>query len=484
MPAAIRVLSVASEFFPLIKTGGLADVAGALPGALATQGIQMVALLPLYPAVQAQLKRTTVEHRYTDFFGGPARILSARHNGLDLLLLDAPHLFDRPGNPYTEAGGKDWQDNSIRFAALSRAAASIGQGLLRKYTFDIVHCHDWQAGLTPAYLYYDGGPRPRTVMTVHNLAFQGQFPRSLLQATGLPDRAYVYDGVEYYGTIGYLKSGLQFADRITTVSPTYAAEIREPEAGMGLEGLLNARSRDLSGIINGIDVAVWNPENDPALPATFSAREASARVANKSALQRRFGIDERPEALLIGIVSRLSWQKGLDLVLEAIPSFINNGCQLVVLGSGDTALETGFHNAARIHPDAIACQFGYDEALAHQIQAGSDAILVPSRFEPCGLTQLCALRYGAVPIVTRVGGLADTVIDANEMALSNGVATGIQFPAATTGGLIDALSRSAHLFARKDAWAQIQANGMRTDVSWNGPAQRYAELYRSLLVNS
>lgn len=483
--ARIKVLSVASEIFPLIKTGGLADVVGALPGALGRHDVSVRSLIPFYPTVAAKLKKCAVEHSFADFFGGPARILSTLDGELDLLLLDAPHLYERKGNPYTGADGRDWPDNAIRFAALARAAASIAQGLLKKYQPDILHCHDWQAALAPAYLHYDGAASAvKTVITVHNLAFQGQFPYAMLAEIGLPDRAYVYDGVEYYGTIGYLKSGLQFADKITTVSPTYASEILRSDAGMGLDGLLNVRIRDLSGIINGIDTRIWNPETDTTLIANFDVGTLDARWRNKTALQERMGLDQNPEALLYGIISRLSWQKGLDLVLETIPALLESGGQLAILGAGDAALEAGFRAAAQRYPGNVACELGYDEGLAHQIQAGSDAILVPSRFEPCGLTQLCALRYGAIPVVSRVGGLADTVIDANEMALGNGVATGVQFHPVTSKALVSALHKTARLFARPEEWQLMQSNGINTDVSWSGPARRYAELYRSLLTRS
>lgn len=479
--AAIKVLSVASEVFPLIKTGGLADVAGALPQALARTGVGVRTLLPCYPVVREKVKKAVLEHEFTEFFGGKARILSARFNDIDLYLLEAPHLYDRPGNPYTMPDGANWPDNALRFAALARAAASIGQGLLKNWQPDIVHAHDWQAGLTPAYLVYDGGPRPKTVMTVHNLAFQGQFPPEMLGRLGLPSHAWRLDGVEYYGTIGYLKSGLQFADRITTVSPTYAAEIRGPDAGMGLDGLLNVRARDLSGIINGIDTRVWDPAADDALESTYDTDNFGARWLNKKALQERMGLDRSDDALLLGVISRLSWQKGLDLVLQSLPTIMEFGGQVALLGAGDTNLVEGFRAAMGQYPGRVSCEFGFDESLAHQIQAGCDAILVPSRFEPCGLTQLCALRYGAVPVVARVGGLADTIIDANEMALGAGVATGIQFFPVTLDAYTGALQRAAELYARPDDWQLLQTNGMTTDVSWAGPARRYADLYRTLL---
>lgn len=479
--ANIKVLSIASEVFPLIKTGGLADVAGALPLALNRIGFDVRTLVPCYPVIREKLKKAVLEHEFSEFYGGKARILSATFNELPLLLLEAPHLYDRPGNPYVQADGQNWPDNAIRFAALARAGASIAQGLLKSWTPDIMHCHDWQAGLAPAFVHYDGLPHAKSVMTVHNLAFQGQFAPELLGPIGLPPHAFSFDGVEYYGTIGYLKAGLKFADRLTTVSPAYATEIRGPEAGMGLDGLLNQRARDLSGIINGIDTRVWNPASDDALESTYDSDNFGARWLNKKALQERMGLDQDNDALLCGIVSRLSWQKGLDLVLQALPEMIDTGMQLAILGAGDAGLEEGFRRAASQNPGRISCEFGYDERLAHQIQAGADALLVPSRFEPCGLTQLCALRYGAVPIVARVGGLSDTIVDANEMALNSGVATGIQFYPVTLDAFSGALARARDLFEKPDDWQLIQTNGMATDVSWATPARRYADLYRSLL---
>jgi starch synthase len=315
-------------------------------------------------------------------------------------------------------------------------------------------------------------------MTVHNLAFQGAFPAGLLQSLGLPPEAFAIDGVEYYGSIGYLKAGLQLADCITTVSPTYALEIQSSEGGMGLDGLLRARSNDLFGILNGIDQAVWDPSRDPSLAAPFDVNSVERRTVNKDTLQARLGLARDRDALLYGVVSRLSSQKGLDLLLGALPTLLAQGAQLALLGSGEPPLEEGFRTAALANPSQVAAVFGFDESLAHQIQGGCDALLVPSRFEPCGLTQLCALRYGAVPVVARVGGLADTIIHANEMALQAGVATGIQFAPVSQSMLEAALAQTAALWGDKVTWSQMQRNGMVTDVSWGRPAQHYASLYR------
>ena len=480
----IKLLSVASEIYPLIKTGGLADVTGALPAALAAEGIAVRSLVPGYPSVLATLGKTDSVHTFADLLGGAAQLLAAEAHGLDLFVLDAPHLYARPGDPYVGADRRDWPDNAFRFAALAQVAARIGQGLVPGFIPEVVHAHDWQAALAPALLHYADGRRPGTVVTVHNLAFQGRFPAHLLTAIGLPPESFAVGGVEYHGAISYLKAGLQFADRITTVSPTYSREIRAPEAGMGLEGLLRSRASALFGILNGIDTTVWNPADDSRIAATYTSQSIAARARNKAALQKRLGLDSKPDALAFGVVSRLSWQKGLDLLIVSLPALLEHHAQLALLGSGDHELEDAFASAQSAHPGRIGCVIGYDENLAHRIQAGADALLIPSRFEPCGLTQLCALRYGAIPVVARVGGLADTIIDANEMAIASGVATGIQFASISAEGLDVAIRRTVDLFGDQSSWRRMQLNGMMTDVTWRKAAGRYAALYRDLIAKS
>jgi len=477
----VSVLSVASEVYPIIKTGGLADVVGALPVALKAEAIETRTLVPGYPAVTGALEAAEEVLYLPNLQGGPARLVSGSCAGLDLFVLDAAHLFARPGNPYVSPDGVDWPDNAIRFAALARVAADIGQGSIPAFVPDIVHAHDWQAGLTPAYLHYSGRPRPGTVMTVHNLAYQGQFPRELLSDIGLPPESFDVDGVEYYGSIGFLKAGLRFADRITTVSPTYALEIQQPQEGMGLDGLLRGRSDLLSGILNGIDTSVWNPATDPHLASCFDINTLENRAPNKAALQRRLGLRVAPEAFLLGVISRMSWQKGLDLLLEALPAILREPIQIALLGNGDPDLQDRYRAAAEANPEQIGVSVSYDEGLAHLIQAGADALVVPSRFEPCGLTQLCALRYGAVPIVSRVGGLADTVVDADEPRIASRAATGIKFGPVTTEHLTEAVRRAHALFRKSSVWPQIQRNGMAVDVSWRNRASRYADLYRQIV---
>ncbi len=476
----IEVLSVVPEVFPLVKTGGLGDVAGALPLALAAEDVHTTTLVPGYPAVMAALRDGAAVHHYPDLFGGEAHVVAGRAAGLDLLAIDAPHLFARSGNPYVGSDGRDWADNAMRFAALSFVAADAGVGSIQGCAPDIVHAHDWQAGLAPAYLHYRGGPRPGTVMTVHNLAFQGWYPPEMMPALGLPPGAFGIEGVEYYGGVGYLKAGLALADRLTTVSPTYAAEIRTPEHGMGLDGLLRTRSGVLSGILNGIDDTVWDPATDTLIPEPYSAARLGRRIGNKTVLQARFGLALSRETLLIGVVSRMTFQKGLDLLLDGLSGLLERGAQLAVLGSGDRAMQAAFAAAAGAHPGRVGCIVGYDETVAHLIQAGADALLVPSRFEPCGLTQLCALRYGSLPVVARVGGLADTVIDANEAALAAGTGNGIQFSPVTVATLDATFQRVATLWQQPTVWRQLQRNAMRSDVSWRRPAAQYAALYRSL----
>ena len=479
------VLSVASEFFPVVKTGGLADVAAALPAALAGEDFAVTTLLPGYPAVMAALRDRAELYYFAKLAEGPARLWRGRIGPRDVAVLEADHLFARTGGPYQDVTGRDWPDNWRRFAALAWVGCELACGRAGAYAADLVQAHDWQAALTPAYLHYAGGPP--SVMTLHNLAFQGQFAPEVFPLLGLPPAAWSVEGVEYYGGVGYLKAGILFADAVTTVSPTYAAEIRTEAGGMGLGGLLRGRGRRLMGILNGLDTGVWNPATDSLLAHTYTARNRThphmGRAACKAALQERMGLEPDPEALLFGVVSRLSWQKGLDLLLGALPVLLESGAQLALVGSGDAALRDGFLAAAAAHPGRVGCFIGYDEKLAHAMMGGADAVLVPSRFEPCGLTQLSALRYGALPVVARVGGLADTVIDANEMALSAGAGTGVMFSPPDQTMLETALARTAALWADRKQWTRLQGNAMRTDVSWKHPAARYAALFRELIAD-
>jgi starch synthase len=473
----MKVLEVASEVFPLVKTGGLADVMGALPAALAKEGLEVRTLVPGYPAVTDALGEAETVYAIPALHGGAARVLAGKAAGLDLFVLDAPHLFDRPGNPYMGPDRTDWPDNAQRFAALARVAADIGLGAIPGWVPGAVHCHDWPTGLAPAYLALAGGARPRTVMTIHNLAFTGQVPMALWRDLGLPPEALGTDGVEFYQAIGFMKAGLYYADAITTVSPSYAAEIQTSEFGCGFDGLLRSRADALHGILNGLDETVWNPWSDPHLPARFRRGHLRGKAKCKAALQAGLGLAAEPETPVFGVVSRLTGQKGLDLVLDALPGLLASGAQFAVLGTGEQALEDGFRAAAAAHPGQMAAVIDYDEALSHQIVAGADALLVPSRFEPCGLTQMAAMRYGTVPVVSRVGGLADSVIDANAAALRAGVATGVVTDA-SVAGLERGLQRAMTLWVDRPAWANTQRGGMAADFGWEAAAASYAAVLR------
>ncbi|WP_459696700.1 glycogen synthase GlgA [Acidisoma sp. C75] len=484
----MSVLSVVSEIYPFVKTGGLADVAGSLPLFLKPEGIAITSLMPGYRPVMAQIGHFTEIHWIADLFGGPARLLRGVAHGLDLIVIAAPHLYDRPGTPYQSPDGEDWPDNALRFAALAAVGAAIGLGEVASFRPHIVQAHDWQAGLTPAFMHYraqaGGRARAATILTIHNLAFQGQYAPELREKLGLPPEAMGVDGVEYYGGIGFLKAGIQFADRITTVSPKYAEEIATNQGGMGLGGLLRDRIGDLRGILNGIDENVWNPSTDPLIAAKFDRLHIKPRRINKVSLQQRAGLRKDADILLFGLVSRLTWQKGIDMVLDALPLILGTGAQVAFIGQGERAMERAVRDAVTAYPGRVGCVIGYSEELGHLMQAGADAILLPSRFEPCGLTQLYALRYGAIPVVARVGGLSDTVIDVNEMARAEGIGTGVQFHPPTVEMLESAVLRVASLWRKPAIWRRIQRNGMRTDVSWRRSARLYAELYAELATLS
>lgn len=481
---AFNVLSVASEAVPLVKTGGLADVAGALPGALAAQGVAVTTFIPGYPAVLAALgKKAKAIHTWDTLLGEKARLLAGKIGDHPLLVLDAPGLFAREGGPYADASGRDWDDNWRRFAAFARAAADIAGGAVKGRSFDLVHVHDWQAGLVPAYLRLaplKGARAVPSVITIHNMAFQGYYPGEVFPKLGLPVSAWTVDGVESYGGVGFLKAGMQLADAITTVSPTYAGEIRSLEFGMGLEGIVLARSNRVHGILNGIDTGEWNPARDPHLAAHFTAGKLAARAKNKRVIEQEFGLDHSDGPLFV-VVSRLTWQKGMDVLAGVLDHLEGIGGRLALLGSGDAEIEQAFLAAAARHPGRIGVRLGYDEGLSHRLQGGGDAILIPSRFEPCGLTQLYGLAYGCVPVVSRTGGLADTVIDANPAALAAGVATGIQMNAVSHNALAMAVSRAVELYRFPAEWKRLQKNGMKADFSWGASGSAYAALYRQLL---
>lgn len=476
----MNVLMVTSECAPFVKTGGLADVAGALPAALRPLGVDARVLLPAYPALFPLLPEGKEVASFDDLPGGAGRLVEVTAEGITLLLLDAPQLFDRAGKPYTGPDGQDWHDNHLRFGALAQAAARISFDGLADWRPDVLHAHDWQAALAPVYLKQPGRPAPPSVITIHNIAFQGRFGPQVLVALGLRGDWFHSEGLEYYGDLSFLKAGLVYADAITTVSPTYAQEILTPRFGMGLEGVLNARQGDLSGILNGIDTVAWDPETDSALPRGYSAQSLDQKKQNRTALLQRLALDTDHDGPLFCVVSRLTQQKGLDALAAAIPALVAAGGQLAVLGTGEPGLEALYQTAAAEHPGRVGVHIGYDEGFAHLMQGGADAILIPSRFEPCGLTQLYGLRYGTLPVVARTGGLADTVIDANAAALAAGVATGFVFDAVSPEGIAAVIERVTAAYRSPAVWDQMRAAAMRHPVGWTESAKAYAALYARL----
>ncbi|OLL32598.1 starch synthase [Burkholderia sp. SRS-W-2-2016] len=484
----IRALHVASELYPLLKTGGLADVAGALPSALIERGADVRVLLPGFPAVLAGLRDLQPVARLGRRFDTPDVTLergTLPGNGLNVYVIRAASLYDRPGNPYLDDAHVPYGDNAQRFALLGWVAAQLAQQLDPAWSAQIVHAHDWHAGLAPAYLKAaeraHGRAPARSVFTIHNLAYQGIFPAHQFGQLGLPADFFDMHGVEFYGQLSFLKAGLYYSDRITTVSPTYAREIQTIAHGGGLDALLRHRAHDLSGILNGVDYTVWNPASDALLATHYSASRLAGKLACKEALQKRFGLAQKSDALLFGVVSRLTEQKGLDLLLGAVPEIVKRGGQLVVFGTGDPALENGLKMVAQAHPESVAVELGFDEALAHTIIAGSDVVAVPSRFEPCGLTQLYALAYGSLPLVHCVGGLADTVSDASLENLADDCATGFVFERFEPQGLAAAIRRAFALYGRRTEWKAAQRRAMRQDFGWGASAERYLALYRELL---
>ncbi len=478
----MKVLYVTSEAWPLIKTGGLGDVGGSLPPALLAEGIDVRLLLPGYPsaiALAGPLKRVA-KLDLRPFFQPVIHLLEGHLPGtrVKLWLVDCPPAFDRAGDPYHGGDGQSWPDNAQRFALLARVATIVALGKAGlPWQPDVVHAHDWQAGLVPALL-ANTSPRPATVFTIHNLAYQGIFPRATFDALHLDPKLWSFEALEFHGQLSFIKGGLAFADRLTTVSPNYAREIQTPSFGHGLDGLLRWRSGVLHGIRNGIDTHAWNPARDPHLVSRYSAAKPAGKLPNKLALQAEMGLppSEQP---LFGLVGRLVWQKGIDLVLELLPALARRGIQLVILGNGEQKYEQALRRAAATHAEWLAVRIGYDEGLAHRIEAGSDLFLMPSRFEPCGLNQLYSLRYGAVPVVHRVGGLADTVTDTDE-AGADGTANGFVFSQESPTALLATIDRALTCYRQPVRWTALQHAGMRGDFSWRHSAAAYAELYRGL----
>jgi starch synthase len=481
----IAVLFAASECAPLIKTGGLADVAGALPAALRQLGIDARVLLPGYPAVReaARAGRDLGTVAAIPECGLTGLVETALPNGVPLIVVEDRKLYDRPGGPYQSETGGEWPDNPLRFGLLSKVAAILaGRSSPLAWRPDILHCNDWQTGLAPAYLRFSAqAPQRRsTVFTIHNLGYQGSWPREWVSRLGLPPESYASDGIEFHGRMSFLKAALYYADAITTVSPTYAREIQSDALGFGLDGLLRWRRDVLTGILNGIDSREWNPATDPLLPRRYDASNLDAKAGNKRALQQLVGLAVDSAVPLLGSVSRLIWQKGSDLLTEIAEAALALPAQLVVLGAGEADLEQRLLQLAERNPGRIAVRIGFDNALAHLIEAGADAFLMPSRFEPCGLNQMYSQRYGTPPVAHATGGLVDSVVDCRRETLADGTATGFVFLKPEASTFLDAIRRAVDVYRRREEWRALQRNGMAKDFGWERAAREYAEIYRSL----
>ena len=480
------VLHVCAEVYPLLKTGGLADVTAALPPALIAQGCDARLLLPGFPAVSAGVVQRRLVASLPGRFGAAVirLTLGVLPNGVRAYVIEAPELYDRPGNPYADANNRAYADNYRRFALLGWVASQLAQGLDPTWQAQVVHAHDWHAGLAAAYLKADAdaqGCRPAaSVITVHNLAYQGVFGYDTFHELGLPETFFGIDGVEFHGQMSFLKAGLFYADRITTVSPTYAREIQQSEQGCGLDGLLRSRAADLVGILNGVDAAVWSPAHDGAIAARYDRSTLEGKAICRTALQTESGLALQNAAPLFGVVSRLTDQKGLQLVIADMEDILARGGQLVLLGTGDPALEAAFVALAAAHPKAVSVEIGYDEAKAHRIVAGCDVILVPSHFEPCGLTQLYGLAYGSLPLVRRVGGLADSVVDCTPRNMANATATGFVFDTFTTEAFAAAVCRAFVLYECRDDWRQLQQQAMQQCFDWDASARKMLALYEQI----
>ena len=481
--APLRVLYATPECAPWAKTGGLGDVSAALPAALAQQGCEIAILMPAYRSLHDLALRALEVARIPARGDLPATsLLETRlDNGLTLLLLDAPTLYDREAGPYQDATGRDWPDNHIRFGTLSHAAAFVArEGLASGWRPNVLHCHDWQTALAPAYLHFEPAAQLATIVTIHNLAFQGLSPAATLSSLGLPARSFGMDGVEFWGQVSFLKGGLSYADAITAVSPNYAREIQGKDLGFGLDGLLHARRDVLHGILNGIDTDVWNPAHDPLIAAPYDAQRFDAKRANKLALQKRLGLPQDAEIPLLGTVGRITLQKGFDLITAIAEQILELPAQLVLLGSGKLEIENELLALQAAYPRCIGLKIGFDEKLAHMIEAGADMFLMPSRFEPCGLNQMYSQRYGTPPIATATGGLVDTIVDYDPSARNVDAATGFLLREATPEALLETVRRAVDCYREPELWRTLCRNGMATDFSWNASAKRYVALYRSL----
>lgn len=475
-----KILFVTSEVHPLIKTGGLADVCSSLPKALTELGQDLRVIIPNYPSLKIVGERHFLCSLRID--NHPITIFETTipDSSVIVWLVDCPDFFNTLGNPYVDEQGIPWADNADRFALFCRVAVEVAMDKVnRNWKPDVVHCNDWQSGLVPALLSLEPD-RPKTVFTIHNMAYQGLFPVQSVYTLNLPGQLWHPNGLEFHGMLSFIKGGIAYSDRITTVSPTYALEIQTPAFGYGLEGLLAHRSDYLVGIINGIDTNEWNPETDPHISQHYNVHSLHDKQHNKSELQRRVNLPVNDHVPLFGLISRLVEQKGIDMIIECLPDMVELPMQLVLLGNGDKVFEQRLQNLARLYPDKIVIMIDYNESLAHLIEAGADVFLMPSRFEPCGLNQMYSQRYGTIPIVRKTGGLADTVVDTLPESLVNHSATGIMFKEAHAGALLEAIKRAMLLYSNHDIWQQMQTNAMHRDFSWRSSAEQYLALYDSI----
>ena len=483
----LRVLFITPEIHPLNKTGGLGDVSAALPAALRELDVDVRVLIPGYPQVMDGLKykRKIAEFAAQGPFP-PSVLFSARlpinsSAELPLLVVDCPPYYQRDGGPYSDATGRNWHDNELRFGLLSKIGAMLASDSSPiSWRPGIAHCNDWQTGLLPAYLHFHGGKRAATLMTIHNLAFQGVFPPDTVFKLGLPASSLDVNGAEYYGGMSFLKAGLYYSNYISTVSPTYAREIQTAPLGFGMEGLLAYRHDDISGILNGIATEEWDPARDPYLARHYSISNLADKSANKKALQQLLGLAVDSGVPLFGAVSRIAYQKGYDLLLQVSKELIGIPAQLVILGSGEAVLERELSTLAKNNPGKVAVCTGFDEQLAHLIEAGADSFLMPSRFEPCGLNQMYSQRYGTPPLVHATGGLVDTVVDFTLDTVAAGNATGFLFRDMTPESFLAGIRRVVDAYHDKPNWQRLQLNGMIRDFSWRSSAAAYREIYLSL----
>lgn len=483
----MRVLFASSEIYPLAKTGGLADVSAGLPAALADHGVDIQLITPAYPGVLDRVLRGKGKvHRIDSLLGhDDISLIPALmpDTGLPVWLVHSPSLFEREGGLYSDSQGREWPDNAVRFAVLSHAAARVAMGTVGDdWRADVAHANDWHLGLLPALLAAQPGPRPMSLLTIHNLAFQGLFPAGEFPRLGLPEEYFSPDGVEFYGQVSFLKAGIRYADRLTTVSPRYAQEIMTPEFGCGFDGLLRARSKDLVGILNGIDHNHWSPQDTRTLQTPFSADDLSGKRACKWALQEELGLASDPSAPLFVFMSRITEQKMADVLPAVAPHILQRGGQFAVFGKGDRTIETSLRALAAANPEKVSVRIGYEDNWAKRTLAGADVVLAPARFEPCGLTQMYGMRYGALPVVRRVGGLADTVIDNGDQTDTGAkdTSTGFVFDQATVADFAQAIENAMHTYREPTSWRQMQARAMTRDFSWRRSADRYFALYREL----